>query len=498
MSEKLINEEFKVWKKASPMLYDLIYTYSCDWPSLTVQWLHDLNFSAQNDQITAKFLLGTHTTGDVQNYLKLHGVNLPSTLVSDKNFGSHPVSQLEPVDPETSQRRLHLLRKWKHPGETNKVRFDEQLGLVATQTNSGDILIYDYNDSTSDTSVRTLKYHSREGFGLEWSPKSPGKLLSGNEDTKIALWDLSTLRGAIDSQQSKSALKPSRVFGTHTGIINDLSWNCASPDIFASISDDGSLQIHDLRAGDEDVAIRVDKAHDEKAINAVEFHPTLSSFLSTGAVDGSIFCWDLRDVSTPMKKLYGHTGPVLNLKFKDNLMLSTSVDRRVLLWDLNRISAQDSRDHDRRDENADPSLVFVHGGHTGRLCEADWHPALDNVIISCAEDSLVEIWRPLHIEDDFDYEEQEAEEKQQEKEEEEQNKKQEAENEAATKKEVKESDVEKPNGKENVTVKTEVVIGKDDNNTIANSNESAANINSTNDVTNATKHHDHTGDINMD
>lgn len=473
------------------MLYDLIYTYSCDWPSLTVQWLEDLTASTQNNLITAKFLLGTHTTDAHQNYLKLYGVDLPLTLVSDENFGSHPISQIDPVDTETSQRRLHLLRKWRHPGEINKVRFDEELGLIATQTNSGDILIYDYNDIASDTSVRTLKYHLKEGFGLEWSPTSQGRLLSGNEDSKIALWDLSSLRG----QQSKTVMKPSRTLATHTGIINDISWNCASSDIFASISDDGSLQIHDLRAADSDVAIRVDKAHEGKAINAVEFHPTLSSFLSTGAVDGSISCWDLRDASAPVKKLYGHTGPVLNLKFKDNLMLSTSVDRRVLLWDLNRISGQDSREHDRKDENADASLIFVHGGHTGRLCEADWHPKLDNVVISCAEDSLVEIWRPLHIEDEFDYEEQEAEERKGEEEEEQKNKQHE---EAG----VSKNELNKHVNEENVTVKAESVTEKSDDTAINKLYDTAAIIGSSNGVqantANTIDHKHPSRDDNMD
>ncbi|KAF6007635.1 hypothetical protein HII12_004525 [Brettanomyces bruxellensis] len=462
ISEKLINEGFKVWKKASPMLYDLIYTYSCDWPSLTVQWLEDLTASAQNNLITAKFLLGTHTTDAHQNYLKLYGVDLPLTLVSDENFGSHPISQIDPVEAETSQRRLHLLRKWRHPGEINKVRFDEELGLIATQTNSGDILIYDYNDIASDTSVRTLKYHLKEGFGLEWSPTSQGRLLSGNEDSKIALWDLSSLRG----QQSKTVMKPSRTLATHTGIINDISWNCASSDIFASISDDGSLQIHDLRAADSDVAIRVDKAHEGKAINAVEFHPTLSSFLSTGAVDGSISCWDLRDASAPVKS------------FMDILGL---------------ISGQDSREHDRKDENADASLIFVHGGHTGRLCEADWHPKLDNVVISCAEDSLVEIWRPLHIEDEFDYEEQEAEERKGEEEEEQK---------ISNMRRCFKNELNKHVNEENVTVKAESVTEKSDDTAINKPSDTAAIIGSSNDVqpdtANTIDHKHPSRDVNMD
>ena len=40
--EKIINEEYKVWKKNTPFLYDMVMTHALEWPSLTVQWLPDV------------------------------------------------------------------------------------------------------------------------------------------------------------------------------------------------------------------------------------------------------------------------------------------------------------------------------------------------------------------------------------------------------------------------------------------------------------------------
>ena len=34
-----MNEEYKIWKKNTPFLYDLVITHALAWPSLTVQWL---------------------------------------------------------------------------------------------------------------------------------------------------------------------------------------------------------------------------------------------------------------------------------------------------------------------------------------------------------------------------------------------------------------------------------------------------------------------------
>jgi hypothetical protein len=35
----MIDEEYKIWKKNTPFLYDLVMTHALEWPSLTVQWL---------------------------------------------------------------------------------------------------------------------------------------------------------------------------------------------------------------------------------------------------------------------------------------------------------------------------------------------------------------------------------------------------------------------------------------------------------------------------
>jgi hypothetical protein len=32
VDEKLINEEYKIWKKNAPYLYDMIITHALDWP----------------------------------------------------------------------------------------------------------------------------------------------------------------------------------------------------------------------------------------------------------------------------------------------------------------------------------------------------------------------------------------------------------------------------------------------------------------------------------
>ena len=41
LEEKIINENYKIWKKNVPFLYDMVVTHALEWPALTVQWLPD-------------------------------------------------------------------------------------------------------------------------------------------------------------------------------------------------------------------------------------------------------------------------------------------------------------------------------------------------------------------------------------------------------------------------------------------------------------------------
>jgi hypothetical protein len=54
--DKIINEEFKIWKKNTPYLYDLLIIKALEWPSLTVDWFPNqaayVHFSPDDDLIS--------------------------------------------------------------------------------------------------------------------------------------------------------------------------------------------------------------------------------------------------------------------------------------------------------------------------------------------------------------------------------------------------------------------------------------------------------------
>ena len=108
--EKIINEEYKVWKKNTPFLYDTVMTHALEWPSLTCEFLPDkkewelLRFSfcrqflffdldiqspavlshwpRVDDTSVQRLILGTHTAGGEANHLMIAEVKFVGTCCS--------------------------------------------------------------------------------------------------------------------------------------------------------------------------------------------------------------------------------------------------------------------------------------------------------------------------------------------------------------------------------------------------------------------------------
>mmetsp|Transcript_12560 Transcript_12560/g.18453 ORF Transcript_12560/g.18453 Transcript_12560/m.18453 type:complete len:148 (-) Transcript_12560:3295-3738(-) len=95
LEERLIDAEYKIWKKNTPYLYDFVMTHSLEWPSLSCQWFPTLK-NAGEHAMEHSLLLGTHTTGE-QNYLMLASVNLPKidSVIDNRTSASAESSNKE-------------------------------------------------------------------------------------------------------------------------------------------------------------------------------------------------------------------------------------------------------------------------------------------------------------------------------------------------------------------------------------------------------------------
>ena len=56
-------DEYTIWKKNSPYLYDVLMTFGLDWPSLTINWIPNIDIPQKSNFCQQKMVLGTHTSG---------------------------------------------------------------------------------------------------------------------------------------------------------------------------------------------------------------------------------------------------------------------------------------------------------------------------------------------------------------------------------------------------------------------------------------------------
>jgi len=133
---KLIKEEHKIWKKNVHYLYDFVLAHSLEWPSLTCQWLPDVEKPDEQDYSIHKVILGTHTS-DEPNRLIIASMQLPT----------------EDIDIERKRSKTFVLNFQKvkteveinHEGEVNRARYMPQnSNIIGTKTPSSDVLVFDY------------------------------------------------------------------------------------------------------------------------------------------------------------------------------------------------------------------------------------------------------------------------------------------------------------------------------------------------------------------
>jgi WD40 repeat protein len=394
----MINEEYKVWKKNAPYLYDIVVTHALEWPSLTVQWLPDIEQPEGKDYSVQRLLLGTHTSEDEPNYLQIATVQLPhfdgeqdARRFDEERgeFGGHTGGN--------SQCRINVVQRIPHEGEVNRARYmPDNPCVIATKTVSGEVHIFDYTKHPSQPAPGAipnpdlrLRGQTKEGYGLCWNAKTKGLIASSSEDMTVCVWDISP------GNKENKTLDPLRVFRKHSAIVGDVCWNWNDGNILASVGDDRKLMLWDLRK-DSDDPLAVVEAHKEE-INCVAYNPANNFMIATGSSDKTVALWDSRNLKTPLHVLEGHTGDILQIQWSphnESILASASGDRRINIWDLSRIGMEQEPEEA---EDGPPELLFVHGGHTSKVSDLSWNLNEPWAMASVAEDNICQIWQMASV-----------------------------------------------------------------------------------------------------
>ncbi|GIL46834.1 hypothetical protein Vafri_3710 [Volvox africanus] len=393
MEEKLTNEEYKIWKKNTPFLYDLVVTHALEWPSLTVQWLPDKEIVPGKDYSKQKLILGTHTSDNEQNYLMIAEVQLPLEE-SELDGRGYDDERNEVGGFGGAHGKVHVIQQINHDGEVNRARhMPQDKFIIATKTISADVYVFDYSKHPSkpqsDGLCRpnlVLTGHKTEGYGLAWSPYMPGHLLSGSDDAQICLWDIQATPKNVNKLGART------IYQEHNGVVEDVAWHCHHADIFGSVGDDKQLILWDVRRPPNQGVMIAAEAHTAE-VNCIAFNPLNPNILATGSADKTVALHDWRNLSQRLHVFEGHADEVFQIGWSpknETILASCGADRRVMVWDLSRIGDEQTPEDA---EDGPPELLFIHGGHTSKISDLAWNANDDWVVASVAEDNILQIWQ---------------------------------------------------------------------------------------------------------
>lgn len=402
----LINEEYKVWKKHSPLLYDQIITHALEWPSLTMQWLPDTERQPEQAFTTHRAILGTHTSDKEPNHLMIAEIKIPdetAIMPSQSPNGSRDGEHggFGHANALGMGVLVNIVQRINHTGEVNRARYMWQNpNVIATKSASADVLVFDRTLHPSKPSKDgicspdlVLKGHSREGFGLSWSKFKEGYLLSGSNDNLVCLWDINSAVSASGGPPSKSLL-PLRTFTGHSDVVEDVCWSPKDENIFASCGDDSKALLWDTRNDSNSEASIVLVGHVGE-VNSVDFNPFNANLVATAGSDKSVIIWDIRRPESSLHALNAHNDQIYRVEwspFSEAVLASAGQDRRVMVWDLSLVGAAQSEE-DALD--GPPELLFVHGGHTDKVSDFSWNPSPSHewMIGSVAENNVLQVWK---------------------------------------------------------------------------------------------------------
>ena len=423
--QKAINEEFKIWKKNTPFLYDFLLIHALEWPSLTCQWLPEHSSSTSSSSSSSaqssddgddyevhRLLLGTHTTDGEGNFLLVAETRLPTS----SSALSSSASSARPGGYGAAFGALEIVQAINHTGEVNRARYmPGNSSIIASKTTNAEVWLFDRTAHVAKANRASqcrpdyrLTGHEKEGYGLSWSALREGHLLSGSEDGLVCLWDVA---GSVGKKGADGVSIPAlATFRGHSLHVEDVAWHCSNPALFASASDDRHLLLWDTRTKPSQPAQSTSPHTGE--INCLAFSPFTPHLLLTGSADQSLALLDARQLSSKLHSFEQHTDQVFTVAWSPHaasVFASGSGDRRVNVWDVSRIGLEQSPE-DAEDGPAE--LMFVHGGHTDKVGDVSWlgeggkgGGGEEWVVASVADDNIVQVWsmaESIYQDDDDD------------------------------------------------------------------------------------------------
>ncbi|KAJ7979358.1 putative WD-repeat protein [Quillaja saponaria] len=406
--------------QCDPSAYNSLHAFHIGWPCLSFDIVRDaLGLVRTEFPHTVYFMAGTQAEKASWNSVGIFKVSnisgkrrelVPKPDVDDaemdsENSDSDDDSEDEGLDGSGAPNLQ--LRKVAHEGSVNRIRaMTQNPHICAAWSDTGLVQIWDFSShlnalaesetessqgasSVFNQAPLVMFRHKDEGYALDWSPLTPGRLVSGDCKNCVYLWEPSSgSTWNIDNTP----------FVGHKASVEDLQWSPTEPHVFASCSVDGTIAIWDTRLGKSPATSF--KAHNAD-VNVMSWNRLASCMLASGSDDGTFSIRDLRllkDGDSVVAHFEYHKHPITSIEWSPHeasTLAVSSADNQLTIWDLSlekdeeeeaEFKAQ-TKEQVNAPQDLPPQLLFVHQGQKD-LKELHWHGQIPGMIVSTAADGF--------------------------------------------------------------------------------------------------------------
>lgn len=339
--------------------------------------------------MTSYMVCGTQTDGKPNQLLVMKMSNL-TKISEDSDSEDSYIDDDEDIDgPQLRTVSIH------HMGGVNRIRHAtiENKRLAASWSETGTVFLWDimkplesldlpgvqqHQIAPSSTKpIFSFSGHQSEGFAMDWSPTTPGRLATGSCNRNIHLWQL---------RDSSTWHVDQRPLNAHTDSVEDIQWSPNEKNVFASCSVDKTIRIWDARAVGPKACMLTANAH-ESDVNVITWNRH-DPFILSGGDDGMLKVWDLRQFQNgvPIATFKHHTAPITSVEWHptdSTVFVASGDDHQITIWDL-AVEKDEEGEEGLSDKNQlPPQLLFIHMGQTD-IKEVHWHNQLPGVLVSTA------------------------------------------------------------------------------------------------------------------
>ncbi|ODQ83021.1 hypothetical protein BABINDRAFT_159496 [Babjeviella inositovora NRRL Y-12698] len=164
---------------------------------------------------------------------------------------------------------------------------------------------------------------------FDWNKVDPGLIITSSIDTTCTVWDIRN--GGVAKTQLIA----------HDSEVFDVQFTMDSTNVFASVGNDGSVRVFDLRSLEHSTIIYEPVPGSEAAplVRLATSHANNYHMATVVAESLAILVLDMRYPGVPVATLEGHSAPVNDIKWHPtkNWLLSGGDDCQALVWDCTNI-----------------------------------------------------------------------------------------------------------------------------------------------------------------